>query len=126
MLSNASDAPQTPDLLVVDDNVDSAESLAMLLEISGYETRVVNDGVAALAAVEARRPKTILLDISMPGMDGYEVARRLRASYTSAELQLVGLSGYGDPDSRRQADAAGFDHLLVKPVSVDTIIAVLR
>ena len=126
MLSQESDLPRNPDLLVVDDNVDSAESLAMLLDISGFETRVANDGLAALDAVQAKLPKAIILDISMPGIDGYEVARRLRARYASDELQLIGLSGYGDADSRRQADAAGFDHLLVKPVNVDAIIAILR
>jgi CheY-like chemotaxis protein len=114
------------DLLVVDDNVDSAESLAMLLDISGYPTRIANDGPAALAAVAERLPYTVILDIGMPGMDGYEVARRLRVNYPSETLQLIGLSGYGDEESRRNMRAAGFDGNLVKPVDVEAIIAILR
>lgn len=114
------------DLLVVDDNVDSAESLAMLLDISGYETRIANDGLSAISAVQQRLPRAVILDIGMPGIDGYEVARRLRTQYSSAELQLIGLSGYGDDASKRQAVAAGFDHHLVKPIDVEAIIAVLR
>lgn len=114
------------DLLVVDDNVDSAESLAMLLDISGYKTRTVNDGFSALDAVAASLPRAVILDISMPGIDGYEVARRLRLTYPSSELQLIGLSGYGDEASRKQSQEVGFDHLLVKPVDVEAIIAVLR
>ncbi|MGI4985236.1 MAG: response regulator [Janthinobacterium lividum] len=117
---------QNNDLLVVDDNVDSAESLGMLLDLCGYPTRLAHDGPAALAAVEAALPRTVILDISMPGMDGYEVAQRLRSRYSAEQLQLVGLSGYGDQESHRRAQAAGFDRLLVKPVDVDTIIAVLK
>lgn len=117
---------QQSDLLVVDDNVDSAESLAMLLDISGYQTRTVNDGLSALEAVAASLPRAVILDISMPGIDGYEVARRLRVTYPSSELQLIGLSGYGDEASRKQSQQVGFDHLLVKPVDVEAIIAVLR
>ncbi|KKB65153.1 hypothetical protein WM40_00285 [Robbsia andropogonis] len=113
------------DLLVVDDNVDSAESLAMLLEIHGYSARVVHNGHAALAAVAARVPEAVILDISMPGMDGFEVARRLRTQFTSAQLKLIGLSGYGDEGSRRQAQEAGFDQLLVKPIDVEGVIATL-
>lgn len=113
------------DLLVVDDNVDSAESLAMLLEIHGYTARVVHDGLAALAAVAARVPDAVILDISMPGMDGFEVARRLRTQFNAAQLKLIGLSGYGDEGSRRQAQAAGFDQLLVKPIDVEGVIAAL-
>lgn len=114
------------DLLVVDDNVDSAESLAMLLDIHGYPTRIANDGLSALDAVTARLPRTVILDIGMPGIDGYEVARRLRSRYSPSALQLIGLSGYGDEASRRQAEEAGFDHHLVKPVDVEAIIAILR
>ena len=124
--SQGSGMANNKEVLVVDDNVDAAESLMMLLEIHGFETRMANSGPAALAAVAEKVPTTVILDISMPGMDGYEVARRLREHYPSERLQLLGLSGYGDAESSRKAEQAGFDRLLLKPISVDTIVAQLR
>jgi PAS domain S-box-containing protein len=101
-------------VLVVDDNVDAADSLALLLKLSGQETRVAYDGPTALLVAEAFRPQLVLLDIGMPGMDGYEVARRLREQ--GRKVPLVAVTGWGQEEDRRRSREAGFDHHLVKPV----------
>ncbi|HYH65070.1 MAG TPA: ATP-binding protein, partial [Urbifossiella sp.] len=108
--------PPSRSVLVVDDNVDAAESLALLLRMKGHEVRVAHDGLAALAAVEAAPPDLVLLDIGMPGMDGYEVARRLRERPGLEHLPLVAMTGWSQDEDRRRSREAGFDHHLVKPV----------
>jgi PAS domain S-box-containing protein len=112
-------------VLIVDDNRDAAQSLADLLEISGYEVRVEHDGPAALAAAREELPEAVLLDIGLPGMDGYEVARRLREAARGRPLLLVALTGYGQEGDRQRARDAGFDHHLVKPVTFETVEALL-
>jgi CheY-like chemotaxis protein/anti-sigma regulatory factor (Ser/Thr protein kinase) len=102
-------------ILVVDDNVDGAESLATLLKLLGHEVHVAHDGPAALRATADVRPEVVFLDIGLPGMDGYEVARRLRRPGRTEAL-LVALTGYGQEEDRRRSREAGFDHHLVKPV----------
>ena len=102
-------------VLIVDDNVDSAESLALLLTMSGHKVRTAHDGPAALEAAEAFRPEAVLLDIGLPGMDGYEVARRLRQQAGLNNTFLVAVTGYGQDEDRRRAEEAGFDAHLVKP-----------
>jgi PAS domain S-box-containing protein len=101
-------------VLVVDDNADSAESLAMILEIRGHQARIAADGPQALEVARELRPEVVMLDIGLPGMDGYEVARRLRAEHDG--LLLIALTGYGQDEDRRRSKEAGFDHHLVKPV----------
>jgi len=103
-------------ILVVDDNRDAAESMGMLLEQIGHDVEEVHDGHAALAAVEASRPEVVLLDIGLPGLDGYEVARRLRERHGRDGLVLVALTGYGQEEDRRRSEASGMDYHLVKPV----------
>jgi CheY-like chemotaxis protein len=103
-------------VLVVDDNPDSADSLALLLGMWGHDVRVANDGPAALAAAEAHGPDVVLLDIGLPGMSGYDVARALRES-RAAPGMIVALTGYGQDEDRRRSLEAGFGHHLVKPVS---------
>ena len=103
-------------MLVVDDNVDAAESLAMLLRMSGHEVRTAYTGPTALEAAAAHPPDVVLLDIGLPGMDGYEVARRLRQDPRLEGVRLVAMTGYGDEADRRLAQEAGFDQHLVKPV----------
>ena len=103
-------------VLVVDDNVDAAESMSALLEIWGHEAHACHDGASALRAVEELRPDTVLLDIGLPGMDGYEVARRLRARPESSIRLLAALTGYGQEQDRERSAAAGFDIHLTKPV----------
>jgi PAS domain S-box-containing protein len=103
-------------VLVVDDHVDAAESAAMLLGFLGHEVRTAHDGPSALAAVGKFRPEVVLLDIGLPGMSGYEVARALRAQPENRELILVAVTGYGQEEDCRQSQEAGFDRHLVKPV----------
>jgi signal transduction histidine kinase len=102
-------------VLVVDDNTDAAETLSMLLDLEGHETRVAHDGESALAIAAEFRPDIVFLDIGMPGMNGYETARRLREAQ-GASLRIVALTGWGADDDRRRAHEAGFDRHLVKPV----------
>jgi PAS domain S-box-containing protein len=108
-------------ILVVDDNRDSAESLAVLLRLVGHDVRTVHDGRQALVVAETYRPGLVLLDIGLPGIDGYEVARRLRAESWGEPMTLVALTGYGGEEDRRLAAAAGFDHHMVKPVDFEAL-----
>ena len=103
-------------VLVVDDNVDGAESLASLLRLRGHQVHVANDGPEALRSATAFHPEIVVLDIGLPGMDGYEVARRLRDSQEAAPARLVALTGFGQDEDRRLSREAGFDYHLVKPV----------
>jgi CheY-like chemotaxis protein len=112
--SAAGPAPRR--VLVVDDNVDAAESLGRLLRLLGHEVAVAHDGPAALDAFAAARPEVVFLDIGLPGMDGYEVSRRLRGSRAGSDALLVALTGYGQDEDRARSREAGFDHHLVKPV----------
>jgi PAS domain S-box-containing protein len=113
-------APHSLRVLVVDDNVDAAESLAVLLRSAGYETRTAHTGPEAVAAAE-ERPAAVVLDIGLPGMDGYEVARKLRQAPETSQTKLIALTGYGQDADRERARAAGFDHHLTKPVQFDVI-----
>jgi PAS domain S-box-containing protein len=112
-------------ILVVDDNVDGAESLSMLLQLGGHETMQAHTGPDALTAAAAFRPELVFLDIGLPGANGYEVARRLRADPTLPRPVLVALTGWGTEEDRRQAQAAGFDRHLVKPVAPAAIASLL-
>jgi signal transduction histidine kinase/DNA-binding response OmpR family regulator len=112
-------------VLVTDDNVDAAEALGVLLEILGADVRVVHDGPSALAAYADYAPDLVLLDIGMPGMDGYEVARRLRAEHGTHRAKLVALTGWGQAEDFRRAHEAGFDQHIVKPADIDVLKALL-
>jgi two-component system CheB/CheR fusion protein len=101
---------------MVEDNQDAAESLAILLELLGHHVRIVPDGPAALDAARANMPDVMLIDIGLPQMSGYEVAQRIRQIPTLETLVLVAITGYGRPEDKAQAMAAGFDYHLVKPV----------
>jgi signal transduction histidine kinase/ActR/RegA family two-component response regulator len=114
-------------VLVVDDNEDAAQLLADLLDTLGYEVAVANDGPSALEVVETFRPEIGLLDIGLPVMDGYELARQLRARFGSPrKLQLAAVTGYGQEGDRRRSEEAGFTRHLVKPVSLDALVAVVE
>jgi CheY-like chemotaxis protein/two-component sensor histidine kinase len=108
-------------ILVVDDNEDAADTLALLLEGDGAEVRVAYDGRAALAAAESFLPSSVLLDIAMPGMDGWEVARRLRQDERYTGLRIIALTGWGQDSDRRQTRNRGFSHHLTKPVSLEDL-----
>ena len=112
-------------VLLVDDNADSADGLAMLLELQGHETRVAYDGESALETARSFRPHAALLDIGMPSMDGYELARRLRAAPETKETMLVAMTGWGQEEDQRKGREAGFAHHLVKPFEPSAIEKVL-
>ena len=112
-------------VLVVDDNADAAEMLAALLETLGYEVTVATDGAAALDTARDFAPHFALLDIGLPIMDGYEVARRLRQLERCRDTLLIAISGYGQPSDRERSRQAGFAHHLVKPVELATLAALL-
>lgn len=109
-------------ILVVDDNEDSAESLAMLLELKGHDARTAHDGPRALAAAAEHRPDVVFLDIGMPGMNGFEVADRLRRQPETRNVLLVAMTGWGQEEDRRRSKEAGFDLHLVKPLDPDAAL----
>lgn len=104
-------------VLLVDDSPDSSEPLSLLLQTKGHETRVATDGEAALEAADEFRPNCVVLDLGLPRMDGYEVARQLRARPYGDGLILIALTGWAGRDVRTRAADAGFDYHLVKPVN---------
>jgi CheY-like chemotaxis protein len=108
-------------ILLVDDHEDGAEVLATLLDHWGHQVEIVSDGVKALEAVDALTPELILLDLGLPGMDGFEVARRIRGRYGERSPYLVALTGYGQEEARRRSREVGFDLHLVKPVDPDEL-----
>jgi PAS domain S-box-containing protein len=112
-------------ILVADDNQDSANSLSILLRLGGHEVETVHDGLQAVEAAARSRPDAILLDIGMPGLNGYEAARRIREQPWGATLQLIALTGWGAADDRRKSQEAGFDVHLVKPVNYEELVRVL-
>jgi PAS domain S-box-containing protein len=112
-------------ILVVDDNVDSAQSLAMMLEIGGHTAHLAYDGVEAVEVAGAVRPQIILMDIGMPRLNGYDACRRIRAEEWGREIVMVALTGWGQTDDRLRSEEAGFDHHLVKPVEPAALDALL-
>jgi PAS domain S-box-containing protein len=112
-------------VLIVDDSEDGAESLAMLLALDGHETHMVHDGLDALDAAERLRPDTVLLDIGLPRLNGYEVCRRLRQTPWGREMLLVALTGWGQHADRQRSTDAGFDAHLVKPVDYEELLRLL-
>jgi signal transduction histidine kinase/ActR/RegA family two-component response regulator len=124
----ATPAPAPPSLtrvLVVDDNRDAANSLGALLRMLGAEVDVVHDGEAALHAFSTQHPEVVLLDLGMPGMDGYEVARRLRQRDDARDVMLIALTGWGQERDRLNSRAAGFDHHLIKPADLHALQSLL-
>jgi PAS domain S-box-containing protein len=121
----AADEPATARrVLVVDDNTDAAETLALMLQLAGHDTRTAPDGPSALALARTFRPEVVLLDIGLPGMDGHEVARRLRQERGCGGLLLIAVTGYGQAADKQQAREAGFDHYLVKPINLAALCRV--
>jgi CheY-like chemotaxis protein len=112
-------------VLIVDDNVDSAESLSQCLRMLGYQTLTAHDGLEAVRSAESYNPDVALLDIGLPHMSGYEAAGQIRAQPRDARLLLIALSGWGQEEDRRKSKAAGFDHHFVKPVDIDALTNVL-
>jgi CheY-like chemotaxis protein len=108
--------PDCRRVLVVDDNRDSAESLALLLGLDGHQIRCAHGGLEALEVAQDFKPEIVLLDIGMPDLNGYEVARRMRTQTWARDAKLVAVTGWGQAEDKRRATDAGFDHHLVKPV----------
>ena len=108
-------------ILLVDDNIDTAEGLARLLRRSGHQITLAHDGPEALRQADAISPDAVLLDIGLPGMDGFEVADRLRRGPHCSNLLIIAISGYAQEDDRRRGRDAGFDHHLAKPVDLDEL-----
>ena len=115
-------APPRRRVLIADDNVDSASSLLMLLELEGHEVRMAHDGASALALAQTFLPHVAILDIGLPGMNGHALAKALRAEPATARVQLIALTGYGQERDRQAASEAGFDRHLVKPAPLDEIL----
>jgi len=112
-------------ILIADDNVDSAKTLALLLDILGHETRVAHDGIAALQAAEEFRPEIVLLDIGMPRLDGYQTCKQMRSREWGTSIAIVAVTGWGQKEDRDRTSAAGFDLHLVKPLDPVAINALL-
>lgn len=113
-------------ILVVDDNVDAADTLEALLGMDGFDVKAVYDGVAAVEAAERIRPDVIVMDIGMPGMDGYDAARMIRQQQGGKDMTLIALTGWGQTADKDRAGQAGFDHHLVKPVDYDQLMKCLQ
>ncbi len=113
-------------VLIADDNEDAAQSLSILLGMEGHEVEVVHDGRRAMEQFTTWRPDAALLDIGMPGLDGYQVARQIRATAGGLNLLLVAVTGWGEQSDKDLALAAGFDHHFTKPLEPDRILELLR
>jgi signal transduction histidine kinase len=112
--------------LVIDDNKDTADSLAMLLAIAGHEVRTASDGLSGVHCIEEYRPDIVFCDIGLPGLDGYGVARACRSKFAAGEMILVAASGYGQTEDRQKSREAGFDYHLVKPFDFELISHLLE
>jgi CheY-like chemotaxis protein len=113
-------------VLVVDDRVDTAKGMAQLLELSGDDAWIAHSGEEALIAAREHRPEVMLVDIGLPGMDGYELASRLRQEECGRDAVLIAVTGYGDEEARRRSKEVGFDHHLVKPLDFDALLALIN
>ncbi len=112
-------------ILVVDDNVEAAQTLHKLLSVLGHQSAVAHDGIVALELAKSFKPSIALLDIGLPVMDGYELAGRLREQLGDGPLRLIAITGYGQDGDRARARQAGFEHHLVKPITVEALVTLL-
>ncbi|MBV8741102.1 MAG: PAS domain-containing protein, partial [Sinobacteraceae bacterium] len=124
-IESSSAGTSTHKILIVDDNHDAADSLALLLQVEGHETQCSYSGAAAIEAFSSYEPSIVLLDIGLPGIDGYEVARQMRAKSGGTRVKIIALTGYGQPEDRERALQAGFDDHIVKPISAAAMSAAL-
>ena len=125
-MSESTGQPLEGRILVVDDLLDAATSLALVCELYGAQAKVACDGVEALSVGAKFHPHVVLMDISMPHMDGYEAARRLRAEEWGKDVVLIALTGWGRPGDVDDARAAGFDGHLLKPVEADVMVSLIQ
>lgn len=113
-------------ILVVDDNADSTEAIAKLLQLKGYDVRCAFDGASAVTIAQQFGPHLVLLDIRLPDIDGYEVLHRLREQSGSSQPLVAAVTGFGQPEDRRRTQDAGFDRHLVKPFGPDVLMALIQ
>jgi CheY-like chemotaxis protein len=113
-------------VLIIEDQADQREALRLALSLRGHTVMAAADGASGVTLARAERPDVVLVDIGLPQMDGYEVARRIRASELGTSVRLIALTGYGQPQDRARAEEAGFDLHLVKPVEDQRLDQVLR
>lgn len=113
-------------ILIADDNHDAADSLSMLFKLSGHDVFVAHTGAQALVAADQYRPDVALIDIGMPEMDGYEVARRIREEAWGAQIMLIAVTGWGEAEDKRLALAAGFDRHMTKPIDPEELERLLQ
>ena len=113
-------------VLIVDDNRDSADSMALLLRLQGHETRALYDGAQLIDEALEFSPNLVLLDIGLPGMSGYDLAQALRAEPKLAQVRLAAMSGFARTEDRQRSAAAGFEHHFAKPVDIEALRAVLE
>jgi CheY-like chemotaxis protein len=119
------EAEPTRRIVIVDDNRDSADSLATLLQITGNETYLAHDGIEAIELIEKHRPEVVLLDIGLPKLNGHEVCRRVRKQPWGKHIVMIALTGWGQDEDRRKSEEAGFNGHLVKPVDYDKLLKLL-
>jgi len=112
-------------ILVVDDNVDMVRGLVRLLELLGHDVQTAYDGPTAIETARVHRPEFVLLDLGLPGMDGYQVATRLRQEQGSQDAVIIAVSGYGQEDDRCRSREAGFNHHLVKPIDHNVLVTLV-
>jgi CheY-like chemotaxis protein len=126
-VSSSTDAPSvnTQRVLLVDDNVDAVESMEILLQAFGYEVSTAIHPDTALAQLESFAPAAAVIDIGLPGMDGYQLATEIRRRLAGKPMRLIAFTGYGGADDIARATLAGFDAHLVKPVEIERLLAVL-
>jgi CheY-like chemotaxis protein len=108
-------------VLIADDNLAALETLSLMIELLGYEVRRARDGAEAVALAETFRPDTVLMDLGMPNVNGYEAARRMREQPWGRRLLLIATTGWGQEEDRRRSREAGFDHHLVKPIDTEVL-----
>jgi len=112
-------------VLIIEDNIDSAQTLAVVLELEGHEVRMARDGNTGLSMARQVKPDVVFCDIGLPGLDGYEVARALRADESLHSTRLIAVSGYAQPEDKERAKEAGFDGYLAKPSPIEEVISLL-
>jgi CheY-like chemotaxis protein len=117
--------PRALEILVIEDNVDAAETIAEVLRMEGHRVHIATDGLSGIAKARELRPAVVLCDIGLPDVDGYDVARELRADETLRSARLIALSGYAQPDDKARAKEAGFEAHLSKPASLDELTALV-
>ncbi len=120
------DSPLSRRVLIIEDNRDAREMFRMMLELAGHEVLEAEEGLSGLALLKATQPDVAVIDVGLPGLNGYEIARRFRAEAPGAGVMLVALTGYGTPEARERSRQAGFDHHLIKPVNAEALQEIMR